>query len=152
MDADEFIDELNSLAGSTGGDMSMIADDVTASVERRLAALLCDLMLADHPLAVTATDIMVQLTCPASERPRIDPRETPFATAIKRLLPLETDKIQQVIDDPTAGHLSAIAAQLILAVRADEPFDNQAADQILRLTTGQDLNWWARWIRERLNP
>ena len=101
MDADEFIDELNSLGGAAGGDMRMIAEDVTASVERRLAALLCDLMLADHPLAGAATDIMVELTYPASERPPVDPMETQFGAAFKRLLHLEANKIQQIIDDET---------------------------------------------------
>ena len=150
MDADEFIDELNGLSGATDAEVRTIADDMTASIERRLAALLCTLTVADHPLAGAATDIIVELTYPASERPPIDPMETQFGAAFKRLLPLETNKIEQIIDDRTTAHSWTIAGQIILAVRADEPFDNQSADRVLRLTTRRDLKWWARWIREQL--
>lgn len=92
----------------------------------------------------------MELTYPASERPPVDPMETQFGAAFKRLLHLEANKIQQIIDDETKTVSFCSAAQLIVAVKADEPFDNQSADRILRITTGRDVKWWARWIREQL--
>ena len=139
MDGQEFIDQLNSFRGSKLDEIKAIAHSRHGPVESRLAAILLELTLADHPLAHWALELVVELMDPETERERIDPMNTEFAERIKALI----DKDQKELEARPQPDMSAT---VILMADSDDPEPNLYLDHMLRLITARDLAWWLEWV------
>lgn len=141
MDGQEFIDQLNSFRGSKLDEIKAIAHSRHGPVESRLAAILLELTLADHPLAHWALELVVELMDPETEREQIDPMSTWLAERIKTLI----DKDQQELE---ACPQLDMAATVILMADSDDPEPDPYLDQKLRFLTARDLAWWLEWVHQ----
>ena len=149
LDSSEFIDELNALRGLTSEQMRSVLQDRQQPIERRLAALLIELTASDHSLRSLALELVLDLTCPESEREPIDdPLDTSFGKGIRELLLHDRQDLKAISQDKERPAFRITLANLILMADSESPSFNRDLDIMLRHQTGRDTKWWLDWIRQ----